>query len=49
MDGRRLQNRHNPPQIGEHTDTVLTEIGMTPNEIAALQATGTIAIAPAPA
>ncbi len=49
MDGQRLQNRRDPPQIGQHTGTVLTEIGMNANEIAALQASGTIAIAPAPA
>jgi formyl-CoA transferase/CoA:oxalate CoA-transferase len=31
-----------PPMLGEHTDAVLTELGLTPSEIAALRSTGAI-------
>jgi crotonobetainyl-CoA:carnitine CoA-transferase CaiB-like acyl-CoA transferase len=43
MDGQRLPNRYDPPQIGEHTRDVLNEIGLTSNEIAELQRSGAIA------
>ena len=33
MDGQRLQNRRNPPQIGQHTRDVLNEIGLTSSDI----------------
>lgn len=45
IDGQRLQNRYDPPQIGAHTREVLGEIGFTPNDIAKLEETGTIATA----
>jgi crotonobetainyl-CoA:carnitine CoA-transferase CaiB-like acyl-CoA transferase len=44
MDGQRLQNRHNPPQIGQHTRDVLNEIGLTADEIAQLERSGTIVV-----
>ena len=34
MDGRRLQNRRDPPQIGEHTRDILGEIGFSSRRIA---------------
>lgn len=46
MDGQRLPNRYDPPQIGEHSREVLTEIGCTPQEIADLAQTGIIATRP---
>jgi crotonobetainyl-CoA:carnitine CoA-transferase CaiB-like acyl-CoA transferase len=45
MDGHRLQNRHDPPQIGQHTRDVLKEIGLTAGEIAQLELSGTVAVA----
>ncbi|MBO0758828.1 MAG: CoA transferase, partial [Bradyrhizobiaceae bacterium] len=42
MDGQRLQNRHDPPQIGQHTREVLKEIGLTAGEIARLEQSGTV-------
>ncbi len=44
MDGQRLQNRRNPPQIGQHTRDVLNEIGLTSSDIVELQRSGTIAV-----
>ena len=46
MDGQRLPNRCDPPQIGEHTRDVLTEIGFEPHQIAELASAGTIAMTP---
>lgn len=46
MDGRRLPNRYDPPGIGEHSGEILSEIGMSPNEIEALRQAGTIKLAP---
>jgi crotonobetainyl-CoA:carnitine CoA-transferase CaiB-like acyl-CoA transferase len=43
MDGQRLLNRHDPPQIGQHTRDVLQEIGLTAGEIAQLERSGTVA------
>jgi crotonobetainyl-CoA:carnitine CoA-transferase CaiB-like acyl-CoA transferase len=43
MDGQRLLNRHDPPQIGQHTRDVLKEIGLTVGEIAQLERSGTVA------
>ena len=37
MDGQRLQNRRDPPQIGQHTRDVLNEIGFSTNEAAELR------------
>ena len=34
--------RTRPPQLGEHTDAVLAEVGYSPDEIAALRSEGTI-------
>ncbi len=42
MDGQRLQNRRDPPQIGQHTNDVLNEIGFSSNEAAELQRSGAI-------
>ena len=33
MDGRAAANRRDPPQIGEHTREVLSEIGFSSSEI----------------
>ena len=43
MDGQRLQNRRDPPQIGQHTNDVLNEIGFSTNEVAELARSGAIA------
>jgi crotonobetainyl-CoA:carnitine CoA-transferase CaiB-like acyl-CoA transferase len=29
-----------PPEVGQHTDEILTELGRTPEEIAALRGSG---------
>ena len=42
MDGQRLQNRRDPPQIGQHTRDVLNEIGFSSNEAAELERSGAI-------
>jgi crotonobetainyl-CoA:carnitine CoA-transferase CaiB-like acyl-CoA transferase len=44
MDGQRLQNRRDPPQIGQHTRDVLNEIGFSLNDVAELQRSGAIAM-----
>jgi crotonobetainyl-CoA:carnitine CoA-transferase CaiB-like acyl-CoA transferase len=46
VDGERLANRRDPPQIGEHTREVLEEIGLKPDEIDTLSQNGTIAAPP---
>ena len=46
MDGMRLPNRYDPPGIGEHSSEILSEIGMSPDEIEALRKQGTIKVAP---
>jgi crotonobetainyl-CoA:carnitine CoA-transferase CaiB-like acyl-CoA transferase len=46
VDGERLANRRDPPQIGEHTREVLEEIGLEPEEIRALSENRTIAVPP---
>jgi crotonobetainyl-CoA:carnitine CoA-transferase CaiB-like acyl-CoA transferase len=38
--------RRHPPQLGEHTDEVLREIGYAPGDIAALRAAGIVGAAP---
>ena len=37
LDGQRLGLRSNPPQLGEHTHALLTEVGYTEAEIMALR------------
>ena len=44
MDGQRLQNRRDPPQIVQHTRDVLNEIGFSLNDVAELQRSGVIAM-----
>jgi crotonobetainyl-CoA:carnitine CoA-transferase CaiB-like acyl-CoA transferase len=44
MDGQRLPNRRDPPQIGQHTRDVLKEIGLAPGEIAQLERSGAVAV-----
>lgn len=42
LDGQRLQNRRDPPEVGEHTREVMTEIGFTSNDIAELEQSGAV-------
>jgi crotonobetainyl-CoA:carnitine CoA-transferase CaiB-like acyl-CoA transferase len=42
MDGERLQRLTPAPGLGEHTDEVLTEAGVSGQEIEALRASGTV-------
>ena len=42
VDGRRLPLREAPPRLGEHTDAILGEAGLSREEIAALRAAGAI-------
>jgi crotonobetainyl-CoA:carnitine CoA-transferase CaiB-like acyl-CoA transferase len=42
VDGARLNNSLDPPQLGEHTRDVLTDLGYAPAEIDALAQTGII-------
>jgi crotonobetainyl-CoA:carnitine CoA-transferase CaiB-like acyl-CoA transferase len=44
MDGQRLQNRRDPPQIGQDTRDVLNEIGFSLSDVADLQRSGAIAM-----
>lgn len=43
VNGSRLPIRRPPPRLGEHTDEILGEIGLTPPEIAALRGEGVVA------
>ncbi|HYN63808.1 MAG TPA: CoA transferase, partial [Candidatus Limnocylindrales bacterium] len=43
LDGERLPLRREPPLMGEHTDEVLTELGMDSAAIRALRMTGVVA------
>jgi crotonobetainyl-CoA:carnitine CoA-transferase CaiB-like acyl-CoA transferase len=43
MDGKRLGVRQHPPQQGEHTDEVLTALGLSAAEVAQLKAQGAVA------
>ncbi len=43
IDGERADSELPPPNLGEHTDAVLHELGIEPAEIAKLRTTGTIA------
>jgi crotonobetainyl-CoA:carnitine CoA-transferase CaiB-like acyl-CoA transferase len=40
LGGERLQVRHNPPRLGEHTDALLREVGYSDAEVAAFTARG---------
>jgi crotonobetainyl-CoA:carnitine CoA-transferase CaiB-like acyl-CoA transferase len=42
IDGGRLPLRIAPPRFGGDADAILTEAGLTPQEIAALRAEGAI-------
>ena len=44
MDGQRLQNRSDPPQIGQHSQDVLNELGFSSIDIAKLARSGAIAM-----
>ncbi len=43
IDGLRLPVRAAPPRLGEHTDAILAEAGLTPDEVASLRAAGVVA------
>lgn len=43
VDGRRASNWSPPPRLGEHTDEVLTELGLDEVRIAELRASGAVA------
>jgi len=43
MDGQRLGVRSDPPVQGEHTDALLTALGLSPADIAALRAAQAVA------
>jgi len=42
FDDEQVTVRRGAPEIGEHTDEVLAEVGFTPEEVAALWATGAL-------
>ncbi|HEV2439352.1 MAG TPA: CoA transferase [bacterium] len=42
IDGKRAAAHAGPPAVGQHTDEVLGELGYSPNDIAALRATGAV-------
>ena len=46
LDGQRLGLRNDPPQLGEHNDDVLTSLGYSTGEIAALREAGVVGAAP---
>ena len=46
LDGQRLGLRNDPPQLGEHNDDVLTSLGYSTGEIAALREAGVVGGAP---
>ena len=43
IDGQRLPIRRPPPRLGEHTDEILAEVGITVEEIDRLRAEGIVA------
>ncbi|MGH2462228.1 MAG: CaiB/BaiF CoA transferase family protein [Candidatus Limnocylindria bacterium] len=43
VDGARLPIRRPPPRLGEHTDEILSEIGLSQTDIGALRADGVVA------
>jgi len=45
IDGERLPLRANPPSLGEHTETLVAELGYAPEEVAQLRAAGVIGAA----
>jgi crotonobetainyl-CoA:carnitine CoA-transferase CaiB-like acyl-CoA transferase len=47
IDGERVVHRRPPPQLGEHTEEVLRELGYDDAELEALSADGVIGQAPA--
>ena len=47
LAGQRLGLRNNPPQLGEHNDDVLTSLGYSAGDIAALREAGVVGAAPA--
>jgi crotonobetainyl-CoA:carnitine CoA-transferase CaiB-like acyl-CoA transferase len=46
MDGERLQKRLDPPQLGEHSAAVLSELGYSASDVERLTAKGTIGTRP---
>jgi crotonobetainyl-CoA:carnitine CoA-transferase CaiB-like acyl-CoA transferase len=42
MAGQRLNVRHDPPRLGEHTAELLRGLGYTPQEVAALRDAGAV-------
>jgi len=44
VDGARLENRRNPPQVGEHSRQVLAEIGYRDEEVDGLAKKGTVGV-----
>lgn len=49
VDGARVRNRKRAPALGEHTREVLAEAGYSEEEVAALAASGVIAVGNGPA
>ncbi|GEM_PF-4792179 len=47
LAGQRLPLRAAPPELGEHTDALLAELGYAPADIAALHQAGVIGAAAA--
>jgi crotonobetainyl-CoA:carnitine CoA-transferase CaiB-like acyl-CoA transferase len=43
LDGARAATRFGPPRLGEHTDAVLTELGLSSDEIRGVRAAGVVA------
>lgn len=43
IDGQRLAVRVAPPRLGEHTDAILAEAGLLPDEVESLRAAGAVA------
>jgi len=43
LDGERVGLRHNPPKVGEHTDAVLREAGLSETQISEMRKGGLVA------